>query len=310
MICHATARTMIRKTTNLRRMTLEILAAVTLLTGSVNATAQDGVPDNPHWNGDGCPACHAPGNPSAANLLLVSEGASATCDGCHGDRGSAVACRHQSGLDPAGMSISASYEPHLDNGKVVCTTCHDLSVQCLSPKRSASYMNPGFLRDRVSRQSGEQCFQCHEKAGYQKLNAHAIIAGDPAQPTCLLCHERLPETDEAGEIRLAFNMRDDLNDTCRGCHNVRPHPRGMTFTPQDDSWNHLVVPPDDIRRNMEVAFEETGTRLPLDPQSGEIFCGTCHNQHKFKFGGDDASLQRATDKRLRSGDICQACHAK
>jgi hypothetical protein len=57
-------------------------------------------------------------------------------------------------------------------------------------------------------------------------------------------------------------------------------------------------------RNFEVA---TGVTLPRSPVDGEIFCGTCHNQHGFQ---SSESGPNQPVHRLRSADICQACHDK
>jgi hypothetical protein len=76
-----------------------------------------------------------------------------------------------------------------------------------------------------------------------------------------------------------------------------------------DEWLHFVVPPDDIVQTMQQSLETTGVGLPLNPQNGEIFCATCHNPHDFKVGSGNGS-QSGTSHKLRTNNICQACHEK
>jgi hypothetical protein len=104
-------------------------------------------------------------------------------------------------------------------------------------------------------------------------------------------------------------MDHDVNDACMGCHNVKPHPRNLFTEKKADEWLHFVVPPDDIVQTMQQSLETTGVGLPLNPQNGEMFCATCHNPHDFKVGSGNGS-QAGTSHKLRTNNICQACHEK
>jgi hypothetical protein len=282
------------------------LAVLFVVLSSAGANAED----NPHWNKDGCQTCHVEVAPTDGLVNLNAPDAEAMCDACHGDRGDARPCRHSSGLPIGDFAIEEQLRASLKDGQVVCSTCHDIVYQCERPRVQYSFENPGFLRNRTSRRSGEYCFKCHEKAGYDKLSPHAGIAGSPPRPTCLLCHKSFPETGSTGQLEVEFNMQDDLNDTCRGCHDVRPHPRNLFAANTTDEWVHFVAPSAEVLENMREAQAETGIGLPLNPQNGEVFCATCHNPHDFKVGGEHGSQERAIKNRLRVNDTCQACHDK
>lgn len=262
--------------------------------------------DSPHWDKNACQACHIEPAPDSGMFDLREADAEALCEMCHGDRGDAKPCRHASDLHVGNMTVADSLQSSLKNERVVCSTCHDIVYQCEHPRIQYSYQNPGFLRDRTTRQTGKYCMKCHEPASYAELNPHDGIAGVPPKPTCLLCHEDIPQTSATGDIKAAFNMQDDLNDSCRGCHAIGPHPSSSFTRKASDEWLHLVIPSTEVLSNMEQFRAEHGVVLPLHPETGEVFCGTCHNQHGFmsEFGEPQAP------KRLRVNDICRGCHAK
>ena len=285
------------------RMRLAVLFVV-LLSAGANAE------DNPHWNKTTCQTCHMEAAPVDGIVNLNATDAEALCEGCHGDRGGALPCRHASGLPVGDLAVEENLRDSLKDGKVVCSTCHDIVYQCERPRVQYSFENPGFLRDRTSSKSAEYCFKCHEKAGYDQLSPHAGITGSPPRPTCLLCHKSFPETGSTGQLEVEFNMQNDLNDTCRGCHDVRPHPRNLFAANTTDEWVHFVAPSAEVLENMREAQAETGTGLPLNPLNGEVFCATCHNPHDFKVGGEHGSAEQGSEHRLRMNNICQACHDK
>jgi len=264
--------------------------------------------DSPHWNKATCASCHSTAKPAAGNVTLRTPTAEAGCESCHDDR-EAVPCRHASGLDVGTMPIADSYRPWLRDGRVVCTTCHDPVFQCEHPNVAYRFQNPGFLRNRVSRDSGDQCFACHDASGYAKLNPHAETTGDPPKKTCLLCHATMPDEAGVADASLSFNMRGDLNDACRGCHVVAPHPKGMTFGKQAEGWVHLVSPSSDVIAKMAASAARTQVTLPLSPYNGEIYCATCHDPHAYR-AERGAGDPEPPEHLLRQDKICQACHDK
>lgn len=281
---------------------LESVSAVTVLLASALAFASE----NPHWNKATCNTCHFEASPEAGNAALRQASAEIGCMECHGDRGGMLACRHRSDLPVDASRVPDHYRAALDGGRITCTTCHDLTFQCRNPNIAYSLQNPGFLRNRVSHDTADQCFECHDEQQYAALNPHAGTTGDWLQPNCLLCHERIPPSTEGRVDDVSFNMQHDLNDMCRGCHDVLPHPTGISFGAKPEGWVHLVRPSVDVLGKMERWEAASGLSLPLSPYDGEIYCATCHNPHERVA---DSAAQQPED-RLRADNICQACHEK
>jgi hypothetical protein len=266
-----------------------------------------GIEDSPHWNKDACQVCHVSSTPVADAATLNTASADALCASCHARSAGARPCRHVSNIPAGEQQMPDSYAGALDDGRLVCTTCHDLTVQCLAPSRSYSFMNPGFVRDRMSRERGEPCFRCHDGEGFERLNPHAMQAGDPAGPTCTLCHATMPAKDERGWLAVDFNVSRSLNDLCTGCHKVAPHP-GNAFTGKPIGWEHLAVPSAGVVDNMRHSEQVLGLIFPLDPINGEVTCATCHNPHPEELGAYPVARTPGSKSRLRADDICQACH--
>jgi hypothetical protein len=278
-----------------------ILAGLALQSNAVQAADDVG---NPHWSSDGCYVCHGEAAPVKGSINLRADDAEALCESCHGSRGDALPCRHSSDIPAGGLTIAESLQSSLKDGKVVCTTCHDIVHQCERPKHYYSLQNRGFLRDRTSHEAGAYCYKCHEDSKYSALNPHADRAG--SQAACLLCHPGVPEESVTGDQVVMLNMKHDLNEMCLGCHDTRPHPRKIiTYSAQEeDAWVHLVAPSQKVIARLRQAEQANGIVLPLSPTNGEVICATCHDPHEFK----DDSVTERPEYRLRVHDICQTCH--
>jgi hypothetical protein len=277
-----------------------VLAAAVFMTAPVAAN------ESPHWNKATCDTCHFGVSPVAGNAALRHATAEIGCMECHGDRGGVLACRHRSDLPLGDLVVPEYYSAALDGGRITCTTCHDLTFQCNNPNIAYSFQNPGFLRNRVSHDTADQCFECHDDQRYAALNPHTGTIKDPLESTCLLCHQRVAQSNATGAADLSFNMRNDLNDMCRGCHDMRPHPQGMSFGAKPEGWVHLGQPSTDVLGKMQKWAAATGLSLPLSPYNGEIYCATCHDPHEFNSG----AAAQEPEYKLRTNDICQVCHEK
>lgn len=266
--------------------------------------------DSPHWNKSTCQTCHSEASPiEGAASLRDGQDTEAVCEACHGRGGAARQCRHRSGMTAELDTVGEEFQGVLKEGKVVCSTCHDVVYQCKRPKPYYGLENPGFLRDRNYDKTSDYCLRCHETDSIEKLNPHAGVATTPPAATCSLCHESIPSASATGTIELSFNMKSDLNAICKGCHNVKPHPQHFFSSKPMVDWVHLVEPPDNIAAMMRATESATGIVLPLEPGSGKIFCATCHNPHNFDFGSS-SGFQAGVPHRLRLKNICQACHDK
>jgi hypothetical protein len=144
-------------------------------------SADDAV--DPHWNKTTCQSCHIEADPTAGNLQFQQSDVETICESCHSSRGGAISCRHNSDIPVGDIAALEGHTSFLKDGNIVCTTCHDLTLQCLNPSRSYSYVNPTLLRDKKSRNGADYCYQCHEESNYEKLNPHQGVAGDPPKAT-------------------------------------------------------------------------------------------------------------------------------
>ena len=277
-----------------------------VLAAAVFMTAQAAANESPHWNKATCDTCHFDVSPVVGNAALRQATAEIGCMECHGDRGGMPACRHRSDLPVGELAVPEYYRASLDGDRITCTTCHDLTFQCKNPNVAYSFQNPGFLRNRVSHDTADQCFECHDAQQYAALNPHAGTIIDPLESTCLLCHRGAPQSAAGASRDVSYNMQGDLNDMCRGCHDLRPHPTGMSFSAKPEGWVHLARPSIEVAAQMERWEAATGLRLPLNPNNGEIYCATCHDPHESADGGQAQSPK----DRLRADNICQACHEK
>jgi len=276
-----------------------------VLVAAVFMAAQTAASESPHWNKATCDACHTGASPIAGNAVLRHATIEEGCGECHDGRG-APACRHRSDLPVGDLSVPDYYRAAMSNDRITCATCHDITFQCNNPNVAYSFQNPGFLRNRVSHDTADQCFECHEVEGYAALNPHAGTIGDPLESTCLLCHQRTAQSAASGGSDVSYNMQGDLNEMCRGCHDLRPHPTGMSFNAKPEGWVHLARPSVEVVGHMERWAAATGRGLPLNPNNGEIYCATCHDPHESAAG----AVASQPEDRLRADNICQACHEK
>jgi len=272
------------------------------------------VPD-PHWRRDGCSACHR-GKPTAKNLR--TRDMNALCNVCHEGISS------HSYIHPVGATPSASMRSRMPasmrsavdrgGGRVTCITCHDLPMQCLPARAAERGRNPLFFRNGPYRDRTEQCFFCHDASAYERINPHDQLtdAGALREKTCLVCHDDVEKAKRAKSIKdVGFNVQGDLSAMCTGCHPYKPHPGGVFSFGGKGPPNHLVVPSQEVRERMEDMEGNYGYVFPLDPRTGKLFCGTCHDPHErgvIKTAG--AAMRGDTKHRLRREKMCVHCHDK
>lgn len=258
---------------------------------------------SPHWDRRACGACHV--DATAGGGPRHAEG-DALCQDCHEGEG-ALPCRHASDLALSAArraSLPAAYQSALNGGRLGCSSCHDLLLQCEGGSDTA-YLNPEFLRGGPFRPPERACLQCHDAGKYQKLNPHRQIDnGQLDQKSCAFCHAGAVAD---GRIEPATSFHIAGERQCMGCHPVAPHPLAMPGQPTDD-WTHLARPDDGMLARMRDTAARTGIELPLDPATGKVSCFSCHDPHA---AGVIPGLPPPQDKaRLRMRDICEACHDK
>jgi predicted CXXCH cytochrome family protein len=273
---------------------------------------------NPHWQSNGCSACHD-GKATRNNLKLHVSDINALCNSCH------ATISNHSYIHPYGMTPSKKIMKNMPasflkavkrgGGKLTCITCHDLPKTCLSEKKSEQGLNPRFFREGPYETRTELCYRCHDKNKYKRLNPHDQVdtQGKLKTKLCTVCHVSTEKLKTAKSITdVDFNYEGDLSSMCIGCHPVKPHPGGsFSFFSDQKGPNHLVKPPQDILQH-KIKMEKTNEIIfPLEPGSGKVFCGTCHNPHAEGVIKEKAAAKGAgSKKRLRMQKICRNCHNK
>lgn len=275
---------------------------------------------SPHWNKQGCIACHTSTKVNASAKNLRYKAIHKTCYNCH-----SPAFDHRY-IHPANVrpdkKMLARMPPSMratlakSKNNISCTTCHDLTLQCKSDVKKQQAVNPQFFRNGPLQSRSQLCFLCHDKNQYQRLDPHDQIdkQGKLRPEKCRVCHadsiERLNQVNNIEQLR--FNAKDSLSTMCWGCHPWTPHPGGQfTFFKKKSGPDHLIKPPKNIKQRLDKMTKKNHVKFPLEPGSGKIFCGTCHNAHeKGVIKNPEKARGADSKKRLREQKICSYCHLK
>ncbi|MDH5778705.1 MAG: hypothetical protein OEZ33_10875 [Gammaproteobacteria bacterium] len=274
---------------------------------------------NPHWQKDGCAACHTGRQPNKTNLR-TSKG-DQLCNSCH-EKLSAHDYIHISDIKlPSKMNknLPASFKKAIrkNGNRVGCTTCHDLPMTCKKNRQKEQGKNPLFFRSGPYDSRTGLCYHCHDASKYKRVNAHDQITnkGKVKKETCLICHRSHDDlfNREKANSQLKYNLKDNLSRLCWGCHRWKPHPGGSFsfFSGKGGTPDHLVKPSRQILSHMEDMQKKHKIRFPLEPGTGKVFCATCHNPHE-KGVIKELELAKGADSknRLRMQEICSNCHNK
>ena len=278
---------------------------------------------NPHWRTDACNACHM-GAAAAGGKMppLRTEDIDGLCGNCH-DPSMVAEYIHAVGMEPPDEFLDRMPDDFLAalerGGQVItCIMCHDLPLQCEEKRFPQQEINPFFFRGGPYTERTDLCFNCHDPEDYERYNPHDQVTDEGELDTeqCFFCHNTTPNRTVVRSIDdVSFNVAEELEKLCTGCHPYQPHPGGSWFSStgnrEGGGPNHLKVPPERIRRRMEKMVRETGAVMPLEPETGRIFCATCHNPHERGVQYyPRADVGADGYKRLRRGkfEICMACH--
>ncbi len=292
------------------QLLLEPLKIPELLT--TKRISVEDVPD-PHWRREACSACHR-GTPSRSDLKLIDNDINALCNTCH----SAVSEHdyiHPVGMVPPERMVERmrpKFRAAIERGggKVTCIACHDVPAQCLAERERERALNPLFFWNAPHRTRSDLCYFCHDPSYYDRLNAHEQIAdnGKVMEARCLICHETTTQLQAAtGIATLDFVVDADLSQMCTVCHPWIPHPASVSLSGKEPP-DHLVAPSPEVAQHMQRTQTKSDIELPLDPTTGRIFCGTCHDPHER---GALRTLRRSDEEvehRLRAKEICIMCH--
>jgi hypothetical protein len=299
------------ETVSLRKVTHCRAAIAFLLTVACAAFSVAAAADNPHWKAGTCNVCHDSDAPTADNLALKTTPGFAVCSDCH-DGLDAEVCRHRSDISVTPERLAGfdeAIQAGVTDNSVACTTCHEMKPHCALDVKQR-YRNPSFLRGTPFDSRSEQCFACHERSTYRQPSPHRQGRGTKFKENlCIFCHEVVPELDADGQWKpVHFATDEPLSKLCSGCHNVGPHPSSSVTG--KTGWFHMSVPDQEFNERMGQTVATLGGNLPLDPNTGEMTCATCHNPHDPRLAGFPAAETPGEDTRLRYDDICGACHEK
>lgn len=272
---------------------------------------------NPHWNARGCAACHK-AKPSKKNLKLRTNDVKVMCGNCH-DKLSHDSFFHPTEIAPSKSKkkrMSNSFKKFLSskafsNGKLNCLTCHDVVKQCYTSKFKEKGNNHEFFRDGPYTSRTALCFNCHDKKKYKRFNPHAQVSrsGKVYKATCLMCHKNSKNLfNNAPLSKQEFNVGKDWKNMCTGCHPWKPHPGGeLSFGKKVP--NHLVVPSKYTLKTMKTMVKKKNLYFPLEPHTGKVYCGTCHNVHETGVLKQRIKQKGSKSKfRLREKNMCKNCH--
>jgi hypothetical protein len=272
---------------------------------TISIKAADKVTDrtNVHYTGKYCDVCHEKKpEPGGEKYLRFNSDFNLLCK-CH---------MYKPGEYTHPVDIIPSEEKRkkippdlpLQNGKLSCITCHDISLQC-EENPEVQFSNRRFLRGAPFAKRTELCFKCHDDTQYRKLDPHNNQLdenGNIVAAKCLYCHKKKPDelTDSFQEVKL---LGDPLT-LCQRCH--------MKSANHPANANHLVMPSLNILSKIKETERQYDVIFPLD-YNGKIFCATCHNPHQKGVIPSERIGARVAGSEFGQrfpGKICLACHEK
>ncbi|TCK06239.1 cytochrome c3 family protein [Phorcysia thermohydrogeniphila] len=217
----------------------------------------------------------------------------------------------------------------LKDGRMVCTTCHDMTSKGKDFLRAKKRLLKRF----------DFCFQCHNPDCYRQFNPHKTIASEltweEKKKACIYCH--------------GVGATLDAYKACVGCH---------TKTPHVGAPEHLFASKEKVRKLVEgkegvlniTSMKELKPKVDESvlrerkPKvilvNGKIECITCHNPHpqiafaappmdrewaevakrdldyrlkkmKEKLEGFELKTEEVElmSRELTGGKLCQVCHS-
>ena len=286
---------------------------------------------NPHGDPALCSSCHT----SAVvgrGALRFGGNVSQLCESCH-DGLHAAGEVHPVDMKPSAiMAKTIPYDIPLEDGKLTCLSCHDVSEDCKDGRQPA-VPNSNLLRGARVSHPVEFCFRCHVKEKYRAFNAHdQLDAGKPKTDTCIWCHDEVPDVGSGPKDDASYALLSKSGKSagvCSNCHTVEnDHPTGnshMYATPATEMM--LYMSAYEMQPRMKMPFKQlleyvratnrAPRSIPLD-ENGRITCYSCHNPHEkgllpgLNPRSVGAEPKNAVNHRLRSHEsiACRACHEK
>lgn len=260
---------------------------------------KDGVADsfNPHYTGKYCRECHAKTPQKGGEIFLKYGGDfNKLCGRCHGNTPGDYL--HPVDVVPSEEKrTNIPAELPLRDGKITCSTCHNLYLQCQQSQIKVTSLRGAPYQNRT-----DLCFKCHKRQEYMMLNAHKQINenGEVVTASCLYCHAEIPAVNKASfkDIKLIGK----LAVICQRCHVIAGNHSG--------NFNHMVKPSAKALAKMKQMEGKFNIILPLD-EDGKLTCITCHNPHQRGVIPTERAGAKGADSKFRHrlpGKLCIECH--
>ena len=262
---------------------------------------------NIHYNRNYCLECHTtyPENSETGKRNLKFNGDYKLLCKCHYE--DAVKDPHPVDIIPSQeIKIRIPSGFPLSNGKITCSTCHDISIQCRDISETYGKQEK-FLRRGPFSNILDECFLCHDSNNFKRFNPHKQLDknGNIIKGTCLYCHSEVPDVkirDKKTELKL-IESRTAL---CRACH--------MNTNGTSLHDKHILrLPTVDVLDRIKATEKKYNIRLPLTAD-GKVTCVTCHNPHEknlipdYRSGAIEAERDDTSTSSGFSGAVCTKCH--
>ncbi|WP_018609006.1 cytochrome c3 family protein [Uliginosibacterium gangwonense] len=242
-----------------------------------------------------CAACHKPGRKYRE--------APSTCVACHRDNdvhkgglGQGCAdCHNESNWKEAKFDHSKTDFPLLGaHISTSCKSCHTDGRYKGTPKTCIACHR---VDDHHKTHFGENCRSCHVEKNWKTItfnheqDAHFALKGKHQTAKCESCHTGFLYKDKLQATCISCHRNDDkhkgsLGPNCANCHIER-------------SWK-------------ETRFDHSKTRFPLLGKHGDVECGACHKDQRFRETPSECITCHKKDDRhkTRFGEDCKSCHTE
>ena len=255
-----------------------------------------------HFSAKYCKECHFDVPPKKGPKFLRYGGDFKQLCRCHYSASQNYV--HPVDLEPSEyMQRRIPSELPLQDGKVTCTTCHNIFIQCHDKPTEKIFLKENkFLRGAPYQNRTELCFKCHDITQYRKYNPHLQLNAEKqiVEVKCLYCHSEVPDVKHANPEDVKLLAKAEV--ICLGCHSQ------VT----ENQWHtrHLRKPPPEIAKRIEELRKKYQIILPLDPD-GKITCSTCHNPHEKGVIPDIRAGAKGAGEKFRyrlTDNLCVRCH--
>jgi len=254
-----------------------------------------------HYDPRHCLACHVKIPEGGKDKLLKFKGDFKYLCKCHFTASETYL--HPVDIEPSQEFKAIMPEKFpLSQGKITCSTCHDIFIQCQENQKFFQKKNM-FLRKKPGDRVSDFCFDCHNKSKFAMYNPHVQLDqhGAVIEDKCLYCHTEIPDVNRT-DYKDA-KLVGDIEALCMRCHSK--------INQQSLHDRHLLRKPSKkVLGTIQAIQEQYNTILPLS-DNDELICATCHNPHQkgtIPLARAGARGAGEHHRHRLPGNICMKCH--